>query len=112
VTQLALDDLGTDNYKCVLTVTDVFGQSVEASCESENYAPVDPDQGQNTPTPQQPSSPVPSEPEVEEPKEEGLSPIVIIAVVLSVFVGVAVVIAVVIAAVAVAAVILKKRKKK
>jgi hypothetical protein len=112
VTQLALEDLGTDNYKCVLTVTDVFGQSVKASCESENYAPVDPDQGQNTPTPQQPSSPVPSEPEVEEPKEEGLSPIVIIAVVLSIFVGVAVVIAVVIAAVAVAAVILKKRKKK
>ncbi len=41
VNELSIGDLGTDAYKCELTVTDVFGKSVSAEFTSENYGKSD-----------------------------------------------------------------------
>ena len=50
VTSVDLGNLGTDDYKCEITVTDVFGKSTTASYLSENYGK----------TPVEPSKPTPS----------------------------------------------------
>ena len=42
VNMLELGNLGTDAYKCDITVTDVFGQTASATYYSENYPQNDP----------------------------------------------------------------------
>lgn len=108
VDTLKIEGLETDNYKCTLTVTDVFGKSVESVYESKNYHLED----ASTPSEEEPtkesltpshSSGIPEDHEDKENKPH-------LGAVIGIACGIGAVLVLAVAGTAV--VIVKKRKKK
>ncbi|MBQ8911377.1 MAG: hypothetical protein IJY89_02260, partial [Clostridia bacterium] len=109
VSDLDLGDLGTDNFKCTVTVTDVFGKTTEKTVLSENYkeGPADPSKESESPSASV-SVPEPQEskPADNDPSEKNDSVPVVIGIVCGVIVAVAAAVGVIVA------VVVTKRKKK
>lgn len=111
-TSLELDGVSTDSFKCRVTVTDIFGESVVLEQVTENYGKSEPTPTPtSTPTPEETTVPETTEPATttttapatsEEPKEGGNTGLVI---------GITVAAVVVVGGGATGLVIVSKKKK-